>query len=1152
MVIAHIAPGSMQDYFVRSELIEHKQKNARVWFSRRDQVNLHKFPSAKNSPFAGNIAWKILHLATRIIFAIAILVLGSMAILATVLATTGISNPYFTDITRSKLSEMAGSQIETTLGATKLSVDSSGNLAFEGSNLGFLAKGLFAQSGSIGRIEMGLKAISLLEGKFDIGRLEISDVTMRLHDPDLGATSMFDRFKRPDGLLTGATVPQFVHKWVTVFVEEFRSKGVNELVLKDVKVSGGVLSGPVEMQIDTLTVMKQDEDTISLKGQFHVAGHLLGFNGVVRGNSDMKLSVSGLKFGTAPLNLSDPDAAVLHGSYDISANVDIKTFVRNGLKTVELSALFENFSLRTKPGIEVNGAGVLNFDFVEGVEKVEISSSTLNFGKNTITLNGAVAPKISSDKASDSPYKFELVSDNAILQPFDSPEKRLSYAIRIAGDFNAAGGSISFRELSLRTLSGDINGQGSMIFAGGSPQTIFKFRIPKLDVTDAKQIWPIVIAHGARQWVLNNVFGGTLTNSSIDFAFQSGYFDDEYKTGIDSKLTGEEVSADFDIANARFDVIGDFPPIRDASGHIQVRGADSEIKVDSGTAYLEDGTTADLARGSLLIPVVVGKPIMADLVVDVSGEAKTIAKLANREPFHALEKAPIVADDLSGTATAHIAARFPLRRADGAAGTDWKANVEFKDLSVVKAFGGQKLTNADGTLDISKDVATLNAVGKLNGLAAEISVTEPLGLQGNGRQFSAKLKLDDKARSQLMPGMNGILVGPVSVEVDSESGAGKVFTADLTKASLNLPWAGWSKGKGVAATATFMMETVEDITKITKFKLTGDTFNFTGNFEIADGKISVADFSNISLARGDKAAVKVVRGKSGYDVEITAKSLDLRGVLKRVTGSFETAAAAVGGQSIQIHAGISNAIGFNDVTLQNIKADYSGIGSKILSFNATATTADGAAIAIQNSSTDSGKTVKIQAADGGALLRFMDIYDNMRGGNIAVNLATQGNGPLTGEIDARNFVIVGEPRLKAIVGAPANDNGRALSTDFNKKIDVSKVKFQRGFAVIEKGKGYLKLGKGILRSDQVGLSYEGTLYDQNGRIDMNGTFLPAYGLNRIFGEIPIFGELLGNGRDKGLIGITFKLSGNAKSPTLSVNPISLIAPGIFRQIFEFK
>jgi len=69
---------------------------------------------------------------------------------------------------------------------------------------------------------------------------------------------------------------------------------------------------------------------------------------------------------------------------------------------------------------------------------------------------------------------------------------------------------------------------------------------------------------------------------------------------------------------------------------------------------------------------------------------------------------------------------------------------------------------------------------------------------------------------------------------------------------------------------------------------------------------------------------------------------------------------------------------------------------------------------------------------------------------------------------------------------------------------------------------------------------------------MTGTFMPAYGLNRIFGEIPIFGAILGNGRDRGLIGVTYKLHGNSKSPNLQINPLSVIAPGIFRSIFEFQ
>jgi hypothetical protein len=71
-------------------------------------------------------------------------------------------------------------------------------------------------------------------------------------------------------------------------------------------------------------------------------------------------------------------------------------------------------------------------------------------------------------------------------------------------------------------------------------------------------------------------------------------------------------------------------------------------------------------------------------------------------------------------------------------------------------------------------------------------------------------------------------------------------------------------------------------------------------------------------------------------------------------------------------------------------------------------------------------------------------------------------------------------------------------------------------------------------------------------MDMTGTFMPAYGLNRIFGELPLIGVLLGNGRDRGLLGITFKLNGPFNQPKLTINPLSIIAPGVFRSIFEFQ
>ncbi|MFX4846472.1 AsmA-like C-terminal domain-containing protein, partial [Acinetobacter baumannii] len=73
----------------------------------------------------------------------------------------------------------------------------------------------------------------------------------------------------------------------------------------------------------------------------------------------------------------------------------------------------------------------------------------------------------------------------------------------------------------------------------------------------------------------------------------------------------------------------------------------------------------------------------------------------------------------------------------------------------------------------------------------------------------------------------------------------------------------------------------------------------------------------------------------------------------------------------------------------------------------------------------------------------------------------------------------------------------------------------------------------------------------NQRIQITGTFIPLYGLNNLVSRIPLLGEIAGAGRNEGLVGVTFKVVGSVDDPVLQVNPISAIAPGIFRRIFEY-
>ena len=63
--------------------------------------------------------------------------------------------------------------------------------------------------------------------------------------------------------------------------------------------------------------------------------------------------------------------------------------------------------------------------------------------------------------------------------------------------------------------------------------------------------------------------------------------------------------------------------------------------------------------------------------------------------------------------------------------------------------------------------------------------------------------------------------------------------------------------------------------------------------------------------------------------------------------------------------------------------------------------------------------------------------------------------------------------------------------------------------------------------------------------------MPLYGLNSAFRAIPILGPVLGGRQGEGLVGITFAIKGKLDDPSVLVNPMSVMTPGIFRQIFEF-
>jgi len=111
--------------------------------------------------------------------------------------------------------------------------------------------------------------------------------------------------------------------------------------------------------------------------------------------------------------------------------------------------------------------------------------------------------------------------------------------------------------------------------------------------------------------------------------------------------------------------------------------------------------------------------------------------------------------------------------------------------------------------------------------------------------------------------------------------------------------------------------------------------------------------------------------------------------------------------------------------------------------------------------------------------------------------------------------------------------------------------FSRLRAEFTRQNGQLTIREGVVKGPTIGATIEGKIDYPGNQVRMSGTLIPMYGLNNIFGQIPIVGLFLGGGSNEGLIGVTYEVVGSPGQPVLRVNPISAMAPGVLRKIFEF-
>jgi hypothetical protein len=186
------------------------------------------------------------------------------------------------------------------------------------------------------------------------------------------------------------------------------------------------------------------------------------------------------------------------------------------------------------------------------------------------------------------------------------------------------------------------------------------------------------------------------------------------------------------------------------------------------------------------------------------------------------------------------------------------------------------------------------------------------------------------------------------------------------------------------------------------------------------------------------------------------------------------------------------------------------------------------------------EVIYLETNDAGAFLRFTDTYSKVVGGQLqlALDPPTAEQSPKEGLLNVRDFTVKGEASLDGLVA------GGAVGTQ-------SGISFSRLRAEFVRQSGQLTVKEGVLKGATIGGTIEGDIDYPGNQVRMSGTFVPLYGLNNLLNNVPVVGLFFG-GSNEGVFGLTYEVVGTPDKPTLRVNPISAIFPGVSRKIMEFN
>lgn len=676
--------------------------------------------------------------------------------------------------------------------------------------------------------------------------------------------------------------------------------------------------------------------------------------------------------------------------------------------------------------------------------------------------------------------------------------------------------------------------------------------VKKLPVEKLVALWPVLKSDGGRSWIAANVTGGVVRDGifSLSPAIRKG---GEPKIIFDFRF-------DDLVAHYRRPM----PALLGADGTGKLTNTGVELTVTRGFI---NNVTVPQAR--IVIASFADTVQTADVDLSLSGNLPDLLAILDSEPLGFISRYGVVPSQISGAVSGNVKLKIPLLNSVTMDDVTLSAVAQTRNARVPDVYAGKPLEGADLAFVVTRENLVARGIGFLNSNPLSLVWSEDFtGTVVNPTQYDIVTRTSASALAGLGIDLQTVLLGdfPATLQLagrGSTISAAK-FSADLFNAQLTAEPFGIVKPVGVAARATGSFAQAGKFVVFDDIRIASVPVNaaLTAKVPVDSGSSEVA-IKNFSYG-GTKLQGTIVLGDARpMQVMLTGGDIDLRPELTRWRNS-QTAAPTSKAKTFLVASSLSapgaapfmtqltgkvdKVVLLNGIALNTVVLDAKLLDDVLTSASIKAVMGEKAATNITMVTKAASRTVQLRTDDGGLLAQALDIYRNGRGGKLVIDADISGKDKtlaITGMATMTNFRIINAPALAktltiaSLAGLSDTLAGRGIEF----KTVEAPFTLKRGVIDVRKASA---IGPGL------GITMGGQVSRATGQTNMRGTIVPSYGLNAAIGKIPLVGNIIVGGKNQGLIGFNYRITGTTANPKIDVTKSSGLAPGFLRQLFKGK